>query len=205
MTEEDLVRLYRRGTAARDTRSREACVPPEALLAAVERRGTEDERLRAINHAMECAECAEELELLRATRVVRDRARIPGATFALAASVVLVAGLGYYTLGRQPVTRANDDLTRGTEGEVRLVSPTETAAAIDSLVWHAVPGATSYVTELRSDDGRLLTRGTTADTAVAVPDSIRVAPGTVVYWTVSARLTDGTEARSPARRVRLTP
>ena len=205
MNEEDLVRLYRRGTAARATPAREGCVPPEALLAVVERRGTEDERLRAINHAMACAECAEELELLRATRVVRDRARVPNIAFALAASVLLAAGLGYYTLGRQQGTRGNDDVTRGAEGELQLVSPTATATAIDSLVWRAVAGATSYVMELRSDDGRLLTRGTTTDTVFAIPDSVRVTPGTVVYWTVSTRLADGTEVRSPARRVRLTP
>jgi hypothetical protein len=205
MTEEDLVRLYRRGTAARAMAAREGCVPPEALLAVVERRGTEDERLRAINHAMACVECAEELELLRATRVVRDRARVPNIAFALAASLLLAAGLGYYTLGRQQATRFPDDLTRGTAGDIQLVSPTANTNAIDSFVWHAVAGATSYVMELRNDDGRLLTRGTTADTTLAVPDSVHIAAGSVVYWTVSARLTDGTEVRSPALRVRLTP
>ena len=204
MTEEDLVRLYRRGTA-RETRGRDGCVSLEALLAVVEKRGTENERLRAINHAMACAECAEELELLRATRVVRDRARVPNIAFALAASVLLAAGLGYYTLGRRQAERPNDDLTRGTAGEVHLVSPSANATAIDTLVWHAVTGATSYRLELRSDDGQLLTRGTTTDTTFAVPDGARVTRRSVVYWTVSARLTDGTEVRSAAQRVRLTP
>lgn len=205
MTGEDLVRLYRRGTAAREARGRDGCVSPEALLAVVEKRGAEDERLRAINHAMACAECAEELELLRATRVVRDRARVPNIAFALAASVLLAAGLGFYTLGRQQAERPNDDVTRGMAGEVQLISPTATAAAIDTLLWHAVTGATSYVLELRSDDGQVLTRGTTTDTAFALPDRVRTTRGSVVYWTVSARLTDGTEVRSAAQRVRLTP
>ena len=205
MTEEDLVRLYRRGTAAGQRQAHEGCVPAEALLAVVEQRGTDDERLRAINHAMACDACAEELELLRATRVVRERARVSSVAFALAASVLLVAGLGYYTLARQQPRRLDDDLTRGTADGVQLVSPAAAATAIDTLVWHAVPGAASYVMELRSDDGRLLTRGITTDTAFVVPDSVRLARGSVVYWTVSARLTDGSEVRSPARRARLTP
>jgi len=101
MNEGDFVRLYQRGTANRRDAARVGCVPPEALLAVVEQQGSEEERLASINHAMTCADCGEELELLRATRVVRDRARIPHGGFALAASLVLVAGLGYYTLARR--------------------------------------------------------------------------------------------------------
>jgi hypothetical protein len=205
MTEEDLVRLYRLGTAAGQPRTREGCVPPDALLAAVERRGTEEERARAINHAAACDACAEELELLRATSVVRDRARVPSTALAIAASVLLVAGLGYYTLARQHAVGLNDDLTRGAAEGVHLVSPTETATRLDTLVWHGVTGAANYVMELRSGDGRLLARASTGDTTFVVPDSVRITPGSVVYWTISARLTDGTELRSPARRVRLTP
>ena len=111
MTEEDLVRLYRRGTA-RETRGRDGCVSLEALLAVVEKRGTENERLRAINHAMACAECAEELELLRATRVVRDRARVPNIAFALAASVLLAAG---QPPARRPVC-SESSVRNGPEG-----------------------------------------------------------------------------------------
>jgi len=74
MNEGDFVRLYQRGTANRRDAARVGCVPPEALLAVVEQQGSEEERLASINHAMTCADCGEELELLRATRVVRDRA-----------------------------------------------------------------------------------------------------------------------------------
>ena len=206
MKEDDLVRLYRHGTAARRGADRADCVAPEALLAVVEQRGPEAERLATINHAAACADCAEELELLRASRVVRDRARISPAGLALAASLVLAAGLGYYTLARSRVSAATDDSdpTRGAAGDVQLVSPGATTPTLDTLVWRSVTSATSYAVELRRDDGSLVTRATSADTVLVLPDSARIAPGNTVYWTVSARLADGTELRSAARRVRLT-
>ena len=200
MTEDDLVRLYQRGAIRRDA-NRGDCVSPEALLAAVERTGSEDERLRSINHAMTCADCAEELELLRSTRIVRDRARVPRFGFALAASLVLVAGLGYYTLAR---SRVDGDLTRDGTGDVQLVSPlAETNARFDSLAWRPVPDATGYAVEVRREDGTLLTSGTTSDTTFVLPESARIERGAVVYWGVTARLADGTELRSATRRIRI--
>ena len=200
MTEEDLVRLYQRGAMRRGT-DRAACVSPEALLAAVEHTGSEAERLRSINHAMTCADCAEELELLRSTRIARDLARVPRFGFALAASIVLVAGLGYYSLAR---SRADDDLVRDGTGDIQLVSPiTETTVRFDSLVWRSVTGATGYAVDVRREDGTLLTSGATADTTFVLPDSVRVDRGTDVYWGVTARLSDGSELRSATRRIRI--
>ena len=206
MNEGDLVRLYQRGTANRRDAARVGCVPPEALLAVVEQQGSEEERLASINHAMTCADCGEELELLRATRVVRDRARIPHGGFALAASLVLVAGLGYYTLARRgsPEPAVDSAVMRGVTGDIQLVSPAGDVQRVDSLVWRSMPGVTSYVVEVRREDGTLVTRAATTDTSFVVPDSARVAPGNDVYWTVSARLSDGSELRSAARRVRVT-
>ena len=196
MKEQDLVRLYQRGTARRGP-DRADCVSPEALLAVAEQRGSEAERRRSIDHARACADCGEELELLRATRVVRDRGRIPHAGLALAASLVLAA-LGYYTLSRHRADAA------GNNGDVQLVSPVGATDRLDSLVWRSVTNAASYSIELRNEDGTLVTRGTITDTMFVLPDSLRVTPGNTVYWTVSARLTDGTELRSVRRRVRLT-
>jgi len=206
MNEGDFVRLYQRGTANRRDAARIGCVPPEALLAVVEQQGSEEERLASINHAMTCADCGEELELLRATRVVRDRARIPHGGFAVAASLVLVAGLGYYTLARRgsPEPAVDSAVMRGVTGDIQLVSPAGDVQRVDSLVWRSMAGVTSYVVEVRREDGTLVTRGTTTDTSFVVPDSARVAPGNDVYWTVSARLSDGSELRSAARRVRVT-
>ena len=206
MKEEDLVRLYQRGTAARSA-NREGCLTPEALLAVVEQRGSERDRTESVNHAMACPECAEELELLRSTRVVQDRARLPRNALALAASIVIVAGLGYYSLGRtRPSAAVDGGLTRGTP-DVELVDPAAAPGErLPAVHWHPVEGATAYVVELRRDDGTLVTRSRTSDTTFAIADSVRaVVPGGEVYWGVIARLGDGSELRSASRRIRISP
>ena len=204
MNDDDLVRLYRLGMTPR-TPTREQCVSPEALLGVVERSGSEHDRTEAINHAMGCADCAEELELLRSTRITRERERIPHAGRALAASIVLVIGLGYFGILRSRSGRViDDDLTRSGAGDVRLVSP-DTDARGGTLTWHSVPGALGYTMELRRDDGTLITRATTSDTVIAVPDSVRATTNDVAYWGVVARLADGTELRSVIRRIRINP
>ena len=207
MKEEDLVRLYQRG-ATRRPAARADCVPPEALLDVVEQRGPEAARLESVNHAMACADCREELELLRATRIVRDRARLPRFGFALAASLVLVAGLSFYTLGRnRPASGADDDraVTRSGSDDVQLITTGVLYGQTPNLVWRRTSGAASYVVELRREDGTLLTRDTTADTVFAVPDSVRAGPDADAYWAVTARLSDGTSVVSSVRRIRLTP
>lgn len=204
MTEQDLVRLYQRGTSAGRGADRTNCPSPESLLAVVEQQGPESTRVETLNHAMACAECGDELELLRSTRVVRDRNRIPRAGLAIAASIVLVAGLGYFAVARNRSATDDGDLTRGNAGDVQLVSPAVSAPRLDTLLWRSVTSATSYGVEVRRDDGTLIVRSTTADTVFVMPDSVRITPGSVVYWTVSARLRDGTELRSPARRTNLT-
>src|SRR5262245_10701497 len=207
MKEEDLVRLYKRGVAHRDA-TRSGCVPPEALVDVVERRGPEATRLQSVNHAMGCADCREELELLRATRVVRDRARLPRIGFALAASLILATGLSLYTFGRQRAVGGVDDasgITRSGSDDVQLVTEGTISGQSPNLVWRSTTGAASYVVELRREDGMLLTRGTTSDTVFAVPDSVRAGPDSNAYWAVTARLSDGTSLASTARRIRLTP
>ena len=206
MNEEDLVRLYQRGATRREG-TRDGCVPPEALLDVVERRGPEAARLQSVNHAMACPECREELELLRATRIVRDRARLPRFGFALAASLVLAAGLGFYAFGRQRAPTGIDDagVTRSGSDDVQLVTTGAVSSQTPNLVWRSATGAASYVVELRREDGTLLARGTTADTVFAVPDSVRAGPDSDAYWAVTARLSDGTSLSSTARRIRLTP
>ena len=100
---------------------------------------------------------------------------------------------------------SGEDLMRDGTGDVQLVSPLSASSQrLDSLVWRSVAGAASYVIDIRRDDGTLLTRGTTSDTTFVVPDSARIEPGSEVYWGVTARLSDGTELRSVARRVRIT-
>ena len=204
MNEEDIVRLYRRGMTPRGP-AREHCVSPEALLGVVERSGSEHDRTVTINHAMSCADCAEELELLRSTRITREHARIPRG-IALAASIVLLIGLGYFGVVRSRSAGVVDDLTRSGAGDVQLVVPVPDGnARARTFTWRSVPGALSYTMELRRDDGTVITRASTADTVLTIPDSLRTAPHDFAYWVVVARLTDGAELRSAMRRIRIDP
>jgi hypothetical protein len=67
-------------------------------------------------------------------------------------------------------------------------------------VWRAVPGATRYHAELLDDAGAPRYAAATADTALALPDSVRLTPGAAYQWWVRAQLADGSERRSPMRR-----
>ena len=201
MNEQDLVRLFALGTN-RGSMPRADCPPPEALLAAVERTGSEDERLQTINHAMACTSCGEELELLRASRVVRERPRASRIGFAIAASVLVAIGLGYYSMKRGDGSPTAGDLMRG-DADVQLAVPaTDAAEPLRSLVWHAVPGAAQYTVEVRRDDGTLVLRRASTDTVFAVPDSVAAQATGTVYWGVTAMFPDGTERRSATRRLR---
>jgi len=201
MNEQDLVRLYAQG-ANRSSASRTGCPAPETLLAAVEQSGSEEERLRTINHAMTCAECGEELELLRSSRIVRERSRLPRFSFAIAASLVVAVGLGYYALMRGQASTGARDLMRGAS-DVELVSPTnDETVALRVLTWRAVPSARDYTVEIRREDGSVVARSVSKDTVFSVSDSIAAATTGTIYWGVTATLPDGTERRSATRRLR---
>ena len=161
MKEEDIVRLYQRGTSARLGPRRTDCVTPDEMVAVVERLGSEDDRLKTINHAMACADCADELELLRSMRIVKERARLPRFGYAVAASAVLVIGLGYYNLARSRAP-AERGVLRDAASDVQLVAPiAPTVPQLDTLVWRAVDNATGYVVEVRRGDGTLVGRTAT--------------------------------------------
>lgn len=182
--------------------SRADCPDPEVLLAAVERTAPEAERMRTINHAMTCADCGEELELLRASRIVRERSRVPRTTFAIAASLIAAVGFGYYAMKRGQLPADARALMRG-GNDIELASPAKDAVApLQTLVWHPVPGARDYVVEVRRDDGSVVLRSVSSDTVFTVSDSIAAATTGTVYWGVAATLSDGTDRRSATRRLR---
>jgi hypothetical protein len=151
---------------------------------------------------MTCADCGEELELLRSSRIVRERSRLPRFSLAIAASLIVAVGLGYYAMKQGQLTTSSPDLMRGGT-DIELVSPTgDEAGPLRALTWHAFPGARDYVVEVRRDDGSVVLRSASTDTVFAVPDSIAANATGIVYWGVSATLPDGSERRSATRRLR---
>ncbi len=194
MTHNDFARAYRLSLGRPATR--DACPSPDELLAAVERRAPDQARLRVLNHALDCHACAEELELLRAIQRTRPASFSNPRVLALAALVVLVIGLGYWRL----TSTTGGSLRSGAE-PITLVAPLGgIAARPTTLIWRAVSNASRYAVEVRREDGTLVLNETTTDTTFTLPAQLALAPGADFYWTVSARLGDGSELRAAPRR-----
>ena len=209
LSDEQLRELYARATAARRDPGRVACPTPDALLAAVRREGSEQRRLAVIDHAMSCADCRQDFELLRAieasrradagAEVAHIRWRRPLGV-ALAASVALVAAL---TVWQRSERAGAPDVLRGNGPAVATVAPlpdATLAAGPLAFTWHAVPGARRYVVELLNAQGAVSASRETTDTTATLGDA-RLVAGEYTWW-VRAQL-DGGENRSAARRLRI--
>lgn len=202
MSDDRLRTAYAALLASREPRTRDGCVAPDALLALVQQHGDEDARLRTLDHAMSCAACGRDLALLRTVHAARPRAITRIAGFAVAASILVAAGV---VLTARP-RHVEPELLRG-GNDVSLISPR--AGALETvpvrLIWHRVPLATSYdVTILDSDGARAVPR-TTTDTTVTLTlglgASLRV--GVDYTWIVTAHLPDNGERRSTASSFRV--
>jgi hypothetical protein len=205
---EGLERLYRARVAARPVVT-ERCVSPEAMLALLQRDGTEDERMATLEHVMSCPACHREYQWLATV----DRAAVEaggsaapgrawwrGAPLALAASLVAVIGAGL--LVRAP-WRAGGEPVRGEAGDVSLVEPAAGATIADSptFAWHPLPEASAYVLEIQRADGSVARSDTTADTTLTLPAPL---PPAEYRWWVR-EVTDGADPRSsPFRTVKVT-
>src|SRR5215212_12040833 len=93
---------------------------PEALLALAERSGSEASRLEVLDHVMACDACRRELDLVRASigaaGVPRQRSwfRSPSiGLMAIAATLVVAAGLRLYVTSREADTGSPGSLMRG--------------------------------------------------------------------------------------------
>jgi hypothetical protein len=178
VSDDALREAYARIMRMRDASRRDGAVPVDALVALVERRGTDEQRLRTLDAVMRSADARVELELLRAAM-----ASVPGAAserisspttrkwMGIAAAAVLVAGASLVLRSRPP----HADTMRGADGgAISLVGPNDMrASAPRSFVWRAAVGANRYTFELLDGDGTLVHGATTRDTVLALPASVR--------------------------------
>ena len=205
LTEARLKEIYASSMARRPA----GCPEPEALQALARREGSEEARLATLDHAMSCASCRAELDLLRSieragaeTGAARRPARrtwfVPAA---LAATVLLAVGLG--RMARAPddaePVRSGDDA-----GAVAVVAPAPEAPAGAPLTfaWLPVAGATRYRVEVMNPEGEVSLEAETRDTAVTIQGVARLAPGDYRWWVVA--MTPRPGPRSELRPLRLT-
>ncbi len=203
MNDSELRLAYAR-RLARDRRAAAACPSPEALVALVEKQGSEPERLATLDHAMSCDACRRDLELLRSVDAARvaiegDRGA-PLWRWAAAAGVVLaIAGVTTLSL------RGRESAMRG--GAPLLVTPSASIPATPSpqFVWRRTADAVDYRLELLSAAGDSIYATLTSDTALTLPTNVMLARGGEYIWQVHARFNDGTQAATAPLRFRIQP
>jgi hypothetical protein len=204
----ELRRTYAALLRTRATHERPPDIPLERLLALVEGKGTESERLATLDEAMQHPSTARELEVLRAVAANRDtssgvaalvhrwRVTIP----LLAAALMIVAVPTMLRRGGSV-----DEPIRAAAQSPVLVAPGEepTTQASRTFRWRAVPGARSYTLEILTASGSPVFTTRTTDTTVTLAPDVRLAPGVEHRWWVASELADGTQRRSGLRRLRV--
>ena len=80
-----------------------------------------------------------------------------------------------------------------------LVSPVGRVAAGTPIVlrWRPLRDAAGYRAVMSDSTGHILFTALALDTAVAVSDTIRLAPGAPYAWSVEAQMRDGTVVTAP--------
>lgn len=200
MNDDELQREYQR---SRDTPAG-SHPDPDVLASLVSGAMPEPERLAVLEHVLRCSTCGPELDLLRAASAGAQaaRRRLPLAPWmALAAVALILVGVGVLTL-RGPRAAVAPDVMRGSHAAVAVIEPAAGAsvAAPVRLAWHPVEGAQCYRVELLTGRGDVVAAFSTLDTALGVPDSMHLAPGTSYDVWVRAMLADRTEVGSPLVR-----
>lgn len=198
--ENDLRAAYREWSRRRTDPGRASCPEPHRILELVEGTGSEEERLPILDHVMQCEECRREFDMLRAVHQAGPR-RWQGIPpwLSLAASVVLLCGIGYgawaYSSGESPSS------LRGSGGTLGLLRPGAGSFSEDTLtfIWSSQPGAVGYTLEILDVDGRSLFSRKTGDTVVTIDLNTMPSLKGELRWWVRAQGADGVERGSELR------
>jgi len=136
-------------------------------------------------HLIGCEECREDVFAVRHVLRTARRRRVTriAVPAALAASVLIVMMSSTDGAGRF------ETIVRGAapaKVAPALLAPLDTVSRLDSVRWHAVPGALRYRVVISSEDARPVWRAVVRDTAAAIPESLRFVPLARYYWSVEA-------------------
>jgi hypothetical protein len=206
MNDERLREAYERGLPVGNDAPTLDDVQAERLRLLVEREGSEGERLRTLDMMLSTAEGRRELDIAwAAARAARPHRR-SWQGFAVAASLVLVCGTSVVWMARRQHAR-DVDVLRGVESPITLVAPVGLVAAprATHFAWRPIARAERYQLVVVDTTGAELYAIETRDTALALPDSVRLAPGRTYLWWVQATLADHSTVTAVTQRLVVAP
>ena len=201
MNDDELRREYQRSAA---TTALGPHPEPDELAVLMGGAMPEPDRLAILEHVLCCPTCGPELDLLRSASAGARAAehRMPMSRWmAFAAAALILVGIGALTLRGHRVA-VPVDVMRGNHAAVAVIEPAAgiTVAAPVRLAWHAMDGAQSYRVELLTTRGDVIAAWNTLDTALVIPDSVRISANESYDMWVRAMLADRTEVSSPLVR-----
>ena len=177
----------------------------EHLAAFLDGRLTGADRERAVRHFAGCAACRSELTELRDLlpgSTSRSRRWVAAAAVAAAlVALVMIPQIGNTPDDSPARVRTESRLAEGSAREV--VSPAERASASPvgvELTWRSIGVGAAYTVTVQDSSGSEVWKRTSApDTSVRIPANTDLRPGRLYFWSVDARLADGTSAKTGAR------
>jgi len=185
-----------RGPSVLEQRTKTPDCPDELIIADfVDGRLTPPSRAPVVAHLLTCARCR---ALVKASSALAhpaaelrpqpfrrwSRWSLP-VGLAAAATLVLLLLRGGRDV-ESPTLR--EPTVTSTIAPVPITPPRDASVArVDRLVWSSVPGAVRYRLRLYDHEGFTLWTVETADTSVALADSVRLQPSVPYFWRVEAQ------------------
>jgi len=165
---------------------------PEIIAAYLAREASPEERRVVLQHLLVCPDCRLDTDEARELGTDRRRQLWAAAAIPVAAAAALLLVL----MPDQPTTPAGTAVRGPALEGVRqfaAVTPVNgTAVASDSIVfwWHSEGAGVHYVLTVTDENGDVVWTAPTADTTLAPPRGVGLAPGQHYYWYVDALLED---------------
>ena len=201
--DETLREAYARIIRERDASGRAGAVPVEQMQALLERRGSEEERVRTLDAIMRDPEMRADYEILRAAYdAAPARAGSFPVPYVVAAALVVMVGASFWLRSHAPAR----DVVRGPVPTVSLVAPGPTAQTGAPLrfTWHRARDTRAYSLQVVDSDGNVAYSAITADTLATVPDGVRLSPDKDYRWWVEAERSTGAPIKSAVQPLRIT-
>jgi hypothetical protein len=171
-----------------------ACLDELVIADLVDGRLTAEARVPVIAHLLTCARCRGVVKAThRLTAETAVATQGPGHRWRRWSVPVGLAAAAAFVLLLVP---SGDDSTSGlreptvtsTIAPVPIVpAPGASVIRVDRLIWSSVPGAERYRLRLYDREGSVLWTVETADTSVALLDSVRLRPRVPYFWRVEAQ------------------